>query len=183
MNTHTHTHTAVNTHLEQWAAVYAAAPGEQLGVRCLAQGFHLSRGIEGERRAVHIFRLPGESQKRYREISERSFQKINSENQGMDYVLLLSSWFSRCLIITVFCVFTGFLSKDTQSLCVCVCVSVCSACVCVVLVCVVCVCVCVCVCVLVCVCVCACVRVSVSVCLCVSACGGVCVVCLCVSVC
>ncbi len=44
-------HTAVNTHTvnkhpEQWAAIYAAAPGEQLGVRCLAQG-HLSRGIEG----------------------------------------------------------------------------------------------------------------------------------------
>ncbi len=42
---HTHTHT-VNTHPEQWAAIYAAAPGEQLEVRCLAQG-HLSRGIEG----------------------------------------------------------------------------------------------------------------------------------------
>ncbi len=42
-----HTHT-VNTHPEQWAAS-AAALGEQLGVRCLAQG-HLSRGIEcGER--------------------------------------------------------------------------------------------------------------------------------------
>ncbi len=34
------------THPEQWAAIYAAAPGEQLGVRCLAQG-QLSRGIEG----------------------------------------------------------------------------------------------------------------------------------------
>ncbi len=42
-----HTHT-VNTHPEQWAAIYAAVPGEQLGVRCLAQG-HLSRGIEGGR--------------------------------------------------------------------------------------------------------------------------------------
>ncbi len=31
---------------EQWAA-NAAAPGEQLGVRCLAQWSHLSRGIEG----------------------------------------------------------------------------------------------------------------------------------------
>ncbi len=31
------------THLEQWAAD-TAAPGEQLGVRCLAQGSHLSRG-------------------------------------------------------------------------------------------------------------------------------------------
>ncbi len=44
----THTHSSehthiVNTHPEQWAAIYAAAPGEQLGVRCLAQG-HLSRG-------------------------------------------------------------------------------------------------------------------------------------------
>ncbi len=36
----------VNIHLEQWAA-NAAAPGEQLGVRCLAQGSHLSHGIEG----------------------------------------------------------------------------------------------------------------------------------------
>ncbi len=29
--------------MEQWAAD-TAAPGEQLGVRCLAQGSHLSRG-------------------------------------------------------------------------------------------------------------------------------------------
>ncbi len=41
-----HTHTVVNIHLEQGAA-NAAAPGEQLGVRCLAQGSHLSRVIEG----------------------------------------------------------------------------------------------------------------------------------------
>ncbi len=41
VNTHT-----VNTHLEQWAAVNAAAPGEQLGV-------HLSHGIEGGESAVH----------------------------------------------------------------------------------------------------------------------------------
>ncbi len=45
------THTAVNTHPEQWAAIYAAPPGEQLGVRCLAQG-HLSRGIEGGERCT-----------------------------------------------------------------------------------------------------------------------------------
>ncbi len=41
-----HTHSSEHTHPEQWAAIYAAAPGEQLWVRCLAQG-HLSRGIEG----------------------------------------------------------------------------------------------------------------------------------------
>ncbi len=35
----------MNTHPEQWAAIYVAAPGEQVGFRCLAQG-HLSRGIE-----------------------------------------------------------------------------------------------------------------------------------------
>ncbi len=34
---HTHTHRE-HTHPEQWADIYAAAPGEQLGVRCLAQG-------------------------------------------------------------------------------------------------------------------------------------------------
>ncbi len=33
----------MHTHLEQWAADIAA-PGEQLGVRCLAQGSHLSCG-------------------------------------------------------------------------------------------------------------------------------------------
>ncbi len=32
-----HRHT-VNTHPEQWAAIYAVASGEQLAVRCLAQG-------------------------------------------------------------------------------------------------------------------------------------------------
>ncbi len=34
---HTHIHRE-HTHPEQWAAIYAAAPGEQLGVRCL-KGF------------------------------------------------------------------------------------------------------------------------------------------------
>ncbi len=52
-----HTHT-VNTHLEQWAAIYAAEPGEQLGVRCLAQGSHLSRGIEGGESAGHSLPPP-----------------------------------------------------------------------------------------------------------------------------
>ncbi len=42
-NTHT-----VNTHPEQWADIYAAAPGEQ----CLVQG-QLSRGIEGGESAGH----------------------------------------------------------------------------------------------------------------------------------
>ncbi len=51
------THTAVNTHPEQWAAIYAAAPGEQLGVRCLAQG-HLSRGIEGGESAGRLLPPP-----------------------------------------------------------------------------------------------------------------------------
>ncbi len=48
VNTHT-----VNTHTEHWAAIYAAGPdGEQLWVRCLAQG-HISHGIEGGQSAVH----------------------------------------------------------------------------------------------------------------------------------
>ncbi len=37
------THPSAHTHLEQWAAE-AAESGEQLGVRCLAQGSHLSHG-------------------------------------------------------------------------------------------------------------------------------------------
>ncbi len=41
----------MNTHPEQWLAIYAAASGEQFGVRCLAQG-HLSHGIEGGESAV-----------------------------------------------------------------------------------------------------------------------------------
>ncbi len=59
MHTHSseHTHT-VNTNPEQMAAIfYAAAPGEQLGVRCLAQG-HLSRGIEGGESTVHSLPPP-----------------------------------------------------------------------------------------------------------------------------
>ncbi len=43
VNTHT-----VNSHPEQWAAIYAAAHGEQLGVRCLAQG-HLVVVLKVER--------------------------------------------------------------------------------------------------------------------------------------
>ncbi len=58
LHTHSseHTHT-VNTHPEHWAAIYAAAPGEQLGVQCLAQG-HLSRSIEGGESAVHSLPPP-----------------------------------------------------------------------------------------------------------------------------
>ncbi len=52
VHTHSSEHTpgAVGSH-------YAAAPGEQLGVRCLAQG-HLSRGIEGGESAVHSLPPP-----------------------------------------------------------------------------------------------------------------------------
>ncbi len=49
--THTHTHT--HTHCEHTPGAVgshiAVAPGEQLGVWCLAQGSHLSHGIEGGR--------------------------------------------------------------------------------------------------------------------------------------
>ncbi len=51
-----HTHT-MNIHPEQWEAIYAAAPGEQLGVQCLAQG-HLSHGIEGAESDVHSLPPP-----------------------------------------------------------------------------------------------------------------------------
>ncbi len=54
VNTHTHT---VNTHPKQWVAIYAAAPGEQLGVRGLAQG-HLSHSIGGGESAVHSLPPP-----------------------------------------------------------------------------------------------------------------------------
>ncbi len=47
-------HHTVNTHPEQWAAIYAVAPGEQLGV---VQG-HLSRGIYGGESAVHSLPPP-----------------------------------------------------------------------------------------------------------------------------
>ncbi len=43
------------TNLEQWAAD-TAAPGEQLGVRCLAQGSHLSPA--GARIRTHNLGLP-----------------------------------------------------------------------------------------------------------------------------
>ncbi len=47
----------VHTHPEQWAA-NAAAPREQLGVRCLAQGSHLCRGIEGGENARYSLPPP-----------------------------------------------------------------------------------------------------------------------------
>ncbi len=46
----THTPGAVGSHI--------AAPGEQLGDRCLAQGSHLSRGIEGGERTCYSLPPP-----------------------------------------------------------------------------------------------------------------------------
>ncbi len=43
-----HTQQWTHTHPEQWAAMYAAVPGEQLGVQCLAQG-HLVMVLKVER--------------------------------------------------------------------------------------------------------------------------------------
>ncbi len=51
--THPSARTHTHTHPEQWAAIYAAAPGEQLEVLCLAQG-NISCGIEGGERALYI---------------------------------------------------------------------------------------------------------------------------------
>ncbi len=45
-----HTHT-VNTHLEQWAAIYAAAPGEQLGLGVLLKGISV---VVLKERALYI---------------------------------------------------------------------------------------------------------------------------------
>ncbi len=67
-----HTHT-VNTHPEQWAAIYAVAPREQLGVRCLAQE-HLSRGGES----------PESSQKEEKALVIRS-PHLDSNSQSLDY--------------------------------------------------------------------------------------------------
>ncbi len=47
--THTHTHCE---HAPGAVGSHVTAPGEQLGVRCLAQG-HLSHGIEGGESTVH----------------------------------------------------------------------------------------------------------------------------------
>ncbi len=44
-----HTHSSEHTHPEQWAAIFGAVHGEQLGVWCFAQG-HLSRGITYNKR-------------------------------------------------------------------------------------------------------------------------------------
>ncbi len=51
-----HTHTTVNTHPEQWAAIYPAAPWEQLEIWCLAQG-HLVVVLRVER-ALYIHSPP-----------------------------------------------------------------------------------------------------------------------------
>ncbi len=70
----THTHTAVNTHTEQWAAIYAAAPGEQLGVQCLAQG-HLIVVLNVER-ALYLH------SPHWQFLTDR-----DSNSQPLDYVL------------------------------------------------------------------------------------------------
>ncbi len=60
VNTHTHTHRE-HTHTQQWTHTHTPwthtqqwtntrSTRGQLGVRCLAQGSHLSRGIEGGER-------------------------------------------------------------------------------------------------------------------------------------
>ncbi len=51
-----HKHT-VNTHPEQWAGYYAAAPGEQLGIRCLDQGSHLVVVLRVERVLVIHYKI------------------------------------------------------------------------------------------------------------------------------
>ncbi len=69
VNTHT-----VNTHPEQWAA-NAAAPGEQLGVQCLAQESHLSRGIKGGESAGYSLlppTIPAGPESRTRDLSVTS---------------------------------------------------------------------------------------------------------------
>ncbi len=58
---------------EAVSSIYAVASGEQLGVRCLAQG-HLSRGIEGGESAVHS--LPPHRQ---------SLPDRDSNSQPLDY--------------------------------------------------------------------------------------------------
>ncbi len=50
-----HTHSSENTH-----TIYVAAPGKQLGVRCLAQG-HLSRGIESTGHSLPQPTIPAET--------------------------------------------------------------------------------------------------------------------------
>ncbi len=58
---HTHTqHWVVNkhAHIHREHTTDAAAPREQLGVRCLGQGSHLSRGIEGRESAGYSLTPP-----------------------------------------------------------------------------------------------------------------------------
>ncbi len=59
VDTHSSEHT--HTHPEQWAAIYAAAPGEHLGARCLDQG-HLIVELRVERalyiHSIHLQFLP-----------------------------------------------------------------------------------------------------------------------------
>ncbi len=87
-----HTHT-VNTHPEQWAAIYAAAPGEQLGVWCLAQG-HLSRGIEGGESAgyslPHLQFLPAR---------DSNLQPFDYES---DFLTIRPRLFSVCICVCIY---------------------------------------------------------------------------------
>ncbi len=70
VHTHSSEHTAVNTHPQQRAAVYAAAPGEQLRVRCLARG-HLVVVLKVER--VLDIHSPHQQSLQVRDLNSQPF--------------------------------------------------------------------------------------------------------------
>uniref|UniRef100_A0A672RQS5 Voltage-gated potassium channel subunit beta-1 n=1 Tax=Sinocyclocheilus grahami TaxID=75366 RepID=A0A672RQS5_SINGR len=85
-HTHTHTHT---THPEQWAAS-AVAPGEQLGVRCFAQGSHLSYVIEGGVSAGYSLpppTIPGSLQRLQLEYVDVVFANRPDSNTPMEEIV------------------------------------------------------------------------------------------------
>ncbi len=95
----THTHT-VYKNPEQWAAIYAATPGEQLWVRCLAQG-HLVVVLKVERaldnHSPHLQFLPArEIRPRLKAtlVSLRDFFKLNE-------ILHFEPWYKRVQVLQV----------------------------------------------------------------------------------
>ncbi len=92
------THPRAHTHLEQWTAD-AAAPGEQSGVRCLAQGSHLSR--EQFLPEPRYPLCPSVRKQHITEGKEKEMNSVYSNRKSVTYQLTLSVHFIQSLGIYI----------------------------------------------------------------------------------
>ncbi len=99
------THIAVNTHLEQWEAIFSAeAPGEQMGVLRLAQGSRLSRGIKGGgfTLVIHSPTIPSQTWDSNQQLSGYKSDSLSIRDSNPHQDRPRSQWHSRACNSAVF---------------------------------------------------------------------------------